>query len=41
MGDVPILTFEHQRLALNLLDKPGHQDFSADTYRTLTAVDRL
>ena len=39
MGDVPILTFEHQRLALNLLDKPGHQDFSEDTYRTLTAVD--
>jgi small GTP-binding protein len=26
-------------LAFNLLDTPGHQDFSEDTYRTLTAVD--
>ena len=24
---------------MNLLDTPGHQDFSEDTYRTLTAVD--
>src|SRR5205814_8343922 len=29
----------HQGLAFNLLDTPGHQDFSEDTYRTLTAVD--
>ena len=27
-----------QGLAFNLLDTPGHQDFSEDTYRTLTAV---
>ena len=32
-------SFEHQGLAFNLLDTPGHQDFSEDTYRTLTAVD--
>jgi peptide chain release factor 3 len=31
--------FEHDGLAFNLLDTPGHQDFSEDTYRTLTAVD--
>ena len=30
---------EHEGLAFNLLDTPGHQDFSEDTYRTLTAVD--
>ena len=33
------MSFEHQGLAFNLLDTPGHQDFSEDTYRTLTAVD--
>ena len=27
------------RSALNLLDTPGHADFSEDTYRTLAAVD--
>lgn len=27
------------RLLVNLLDTPGHEDFSEDTYRTLTAVD--
>src|SRR5438046_3679197 len=34
-----VMTFEHDRHVLNLLDTPGHQDFSEDTYRTLTAVD--
>ena len=34
-----VMTFEHDGLAFNLLDTPGHQDFSEDTYRTLTAVD--
>jgi peptide chain release factor 3 len=33
------LQFEHDGYVLNLLDTPGHQDFSEDTYRTLTAVD--
>src|SRR6266581_3116633 len=33
------MSFEHDGLAFNLLDTPGHQDFSEDTYRTLTAVD--
>jgi peptide chain release factor 3 len=34
-----VVSFEHEGLAFNLLDTPGHQDFSEDTYRTLTAVD--
>ncbi|MCD7058475.1 peptide chain release factor 3 [Pelagibacterium xiamenense] len=34
-----VMTFEHDGLTLNLLDTPGHADFSEDTYRTLTAVD--
>ena len=34
-----VMTFEHQGITFNLLDTPGHQDFSEDTYRTLTAVD--
>jgi peptide chain release factor 3 len=34
-----VMTFEHNGLTYNLLDTPGHQDFSEDTYRTLTAVD--
>ena len=33
--------FEHQGLAFTLLDTPGHQDFTEDTYRTLTAVDSV
>ncbi len=34
-----VMTFEHQGIRFNLLDTPGHEDFSEDTYRTLTAVD--
>ncbi|OLV19281.1 peptide chain release factor 3 [Deinococcus marmoris] len=33
------LTFEYEGRHINLLDTPGHQDFSEDTYRTLTAAD--
>jgi peptide chain release factor 3 len=33
-----VMSFEQEGLAFNLLDTPGHQDFSEDTYRTLTAV---
>src|SRR5688572_28805457 len=33
------MTFEFENYTFNLLDTPGHQDFSEDTYRTLTAVD--
>jgi peptide chain release factor 3 len=35
------LQFEHEGHLLNLLDTPGHQDFSEDTYRTLMAVDSV
>ncbi len=34
-----VLQFEHQGYRINLLDTPGHQDFSEDTYRTLAAAD--
>ena len=34
-----VMTFEQGGLVFNLLDTPGHEDFSEDTYRTLTAVD--
>lgn len=34
-----VLQFDYDGLVLNLLDTPGHDDFSADTYRTLTAAD--
>src|ERR1700681_1303579 len=34
-----VMTFEHADCVFNLLDTPGHEDFSEDTYRTLTAVD--
>jgi peptide chain release factor 3 len=33
------MTFEYGGTTFNLLDTPGHEDFSEDTYRTLTAVD--
>ena len=34
-----VMTFEYGSCVYNLLDTPGHEDFSEDTYRTLTAVD--
>ncbi|MBT48285.1 MAG: peptide chain release factor 3 [Citromicrobium sp.] len=34
-----VMTFERNGITFNLLDTPGHEDFSEDTYRTLTAVD--
>ncbi len=34
-----VMTFEYRDTVLNLLDTPGHEDFSDHTYRTLTAVD--
>lgn len=33
------MMFAHEGVVYNLLDTPGHEDFSEDTYRTLTAVD--
>ena len=34
-----VMQFPYQDCLFNLLDTPGHEDFSEDTYRTLTAVD--
>ena len=34
-----VMTFEYGGRVFNLLDTPGHEDFSEDTYRTLSAVD--
>jgi len=34
-----VMSFEYRDFAVNLLDTPGHEDFSEDTYRVLTAVD--
>ncbi|MEM9222058.1 MAG: peptide chain release factor 3 [Pseudomonadota bacterium] len=34
-----VMMFEREGIVFNLLDTPGHEDFSEDTYRTLTAVD--
>ncbi|MFN8671158.1 MAG: peptide chain release factor 3 [Candidatus Sericytochromatia bacterium] len=36
-----VLQFEYSGYRINLLDTPGHQDFSEDTYRILTAVDAV
>src|SRR5688572_23887716 len=36
-----VLQFEYSGYAINLLDTPGHKDFSEDTYRVLTAVDAV
>lgn len=33
------MTFEYRDIMCNLLDTPGHSDFSEDTYRTLSAAD--
>lgn len=34
-----VLQFEYNNYCINILDTPGHQDFSEDTYRTLVAAD--
>ncbi len=34
-----VMSFDYEGFAVNLLDTPGHADFSEDTYRVLTAVD--
>ena len=34
-----VMQFPYKAAMVNLLDTPGHEDFSEDTYRTLTAVD--
>ncbi len=34
-----VMQFPYRQCTVNLLDTPGHEDFSEDTYRTLTAVD--
>ena len=34
-----VLQFEYDNCCINILDTPGHQDFSEDTYRTLMAAD--
>ncbi len=34
-----VMQFDYRGRVVNLLDTPGHEDFSEDTYRTLTAVD--
>ena len=34
-----VMNFEYNNITFNLLDTPGHEDFSEDTYRVLTAVD--
>lgn len=36
-----LLQFEYNNHVINLLDTPGHKDFSEDTYRVLTAVDSV
>ncbi len=36
-----VLQFEYDGFYINLLDTPGHKDFSEDTYRVLTAVDAV
>ena len=36
-----VLQFEYDGYCINILDTPGHQDFSEDTYRTLMAADSV
>jgi len=36
-----VMQFPYKERVVNLLDTPGHEDFSEDTYRTLTAVDSV
>ena len=34
-----VMQFQYEGYCINILDTPGHQDFSEDTYRTLMAAD--
>ena len=34
-----VMSFDYNELRVNILDTPGHQDFSEDTYRALAAAD--
>ncbi|MFZ3576686.1 peptide chain release factor 3 [Virgibacillus sp. DJP39] len=36
-----VMNFPYEGYQINILDTPGHEDFSEDTYRTLTAVDSV
>ena len=36
-----VMQFEYEGYCINILDTPGHQDFSEDTYRTLMAADSV
>ncbi|GAB2544847.1 peptide chain release factor 3 [Gracilibacillus alcaliphilus] len=36
-----VMNFDYNSYKVNILDTPGHEDFSEDTYRTLTAVDSV
>ncbi|WLR42723.1 peptide chain release factor 3 [Bacillus carboniphilus] len=36
-----VMSFPYENFHVNILDTPGHEDFSEDTYRTLTAVDSV
>ncbi len=36
-----VMNFQYEGFHINILDTPGHEDFSEDTYRTLTAVDSV
>ena len=36
-----VMSFEYNKTLINLLDTPGHKDFSEDTYRVLMAVDAV
>ncbi|WP_067840268.1 peptide chain release factor 3 [Amphibacillus sediminis] len=36
-----VMNFQYKDYKVNILDTPGHEDFSEDTYRTLTAVDSV
>ena len=40
-GTNSVMEFDYKDYKINSVDTPGHQDFAEDTYRTLTAVDRV
>ena len=36
-----VMAFDYEGYKINILDTPGHQNFAKDTFRTLTAVDKM